>query len=152
MNLVKSMARHFCASVFVIDPATKKLLLVYHRGFEKWVQPGGHIEDDETPEETALREVYEETGLKVQLIGERFPRENDFIRPLGIQKNRGKNGDIHIDITYVAIPINVIDTNNMDDEIKEARWFSRNELENIRLFPDIKITMDYILKYYMKVV
>ena len=148
---VNSMARHFCASVFVIDPATKKLLLVYHSKFGKWVQPGGHIEDDETPEETALREVYEETGLKVQLIGERFPRENDFIRPLGIQKNRGKNGDIHVDITYVAIPINIIDVNNKDDEITEARWFSRNELENISLFPDIKITMDYILKYYMRV-
>ena len=54
IKLVNNMARHFCASVFVIDPATKKLLLVYHSKFGKWVQPGGHIEDDETPEETAV--------------------------------------------------------------------------------------------------
>lgn len=146
------MARHFCASVFVIDPHTKKILLVYHNKFKKWVQPGGHIEDDETPEETALREVYEETGLKVQLIGERFPREDDFIRPLGIQKNRGSNGDVHIDITYAAIPINEIDTNNYDDEIDKVGWFSREELEEINVFPDILITMDYLIKSYIKVI
>ena len=145
------MTRHFCASVFVIDPSTRKILLVYHNQFKKWVQPGGHIETDETPEETALREVYEETGLKVQLLGEHFPREDDFIRPLGIQKNRGSNGDLHIDIIYAAIPINVINVNNHDDEIDGIGWFSREELEEIDVFPDIKITMDYLIKEYIKV-
>ena len=56
------MNRHFCASVFVVDPKTKKMLLVFHKKFHKWVQPGGHIEDNEVPEEAAIREVYEETG------------------------------------------------------------------------------------------
>ena len=45
------MARHFCASAFVINPEDKKILLVRHHLYDKWVQPGGHIEDDETPEE-----------------------------------------------------------------------------------------------------
>ena len=62
--------RHFCASVFVIDRNKKKILLVKHKKFNKWVQPGGHIEENETPEETAIREVYEETGLRVKLLGE----------------------------------------------------------------------------------
>ncbi|MEG0826033.1 MAG: NUDIX hydrolase [Bacilli bacterium] len=144
--------RHFCASVFVINPANKKILLVHHKTFNRWVQPGGHIEENETPEETALREVYEETGLKVQLIGQRFPREDDFIRPLGIQKNRGKQGDVHIDIIYAAIPINEIDINNKDDEIDKAKWFSRNELDKIDVFEDIKITMDYLLTKFIRVV
>ena len=146
------MARNFCASVFVIDPMTKKILLVHHKKFDKWVQPGGHIENDETPEETALREVYEETGLKVSLLGERFPREDDYIRPLGIQKNRGSDGELHIDIIYAAIPINTIDVNNYDEEISDMGWFSRSELEEINVFPDIKITMDYLLKEYIKVI
>lgn len=141
--------RHFCASVFIIDKSNQKILLVKHRKFNKWVQPGGHIEDGETPEETAIREAYEETGLRVRLLGERFPRESDFIRPLAIQKNRGKNNDLHIDIIYVAEPLEYKELKYDDKESLDIGWFSRNELENISVFPDIKITMDYLLKEYM---
>lgn len=137
--------RHFCSSAFVVDPMTKKILLVFHSQFKKWVQPGGHIENDEFPEETAMREVYEETGYHIELLGERFPRENDLIRPLGIQKNRGSNGDVHIDIIYAAKPIRRTKV-EADDEIKNYRWFTREELDHINVFEDIKITMDYILR------
>lgn len=143
------MKRHFCASVFVINPINKKILLVHHSGFNKWVQPGGHIENDEAPEETAVREVYEETGVKVKLLGQRFPREDDYIRPLGIQKNRGKNGDIHVDITYAAIPISITEVIE-DDEVDKFGWFSREDLDDMNIFEDIKITMDYILNNYIK--
>lgn len=144
------MKRHFCASVYVIDPMTKKILLVKHKKFNKWVQPGGHIEDEETPEEAALREVYEETGIKVKLLGERFPREDDFIRPLGIQRNRGSNGDIHIDITYPGVPVNLedIETHKNKAENDAVKWFTRDEIDKIDLFPDIRINMDYILHHY----
>ncbi len=144
------MIRHFCASAFVIDPITKKILLIKHRKNRRWTQPGGHIEGNETPEETAVREVYEETGLRVRLLGERFPREDDFIRPLGIQKNRRTTSDgethMHIDIIYAAVPNDASDFILNKEESDDIGWFSREELEDIDCFPDIKITMDYILK------
>ena len=145
------MARHFCASVFVINPVDKKILLIMHKKNGRWTQPGGHIEDNETPEECALREAYEETGLHVKLLGERFPREDDFVRPLGIQKNRQPNGDLHIDIIYAAIPNNdcVEPILNAEEETA-VKWFDRDELDDINCFPDIKITMDYILKNMIK--
>ena len=64
------------------------------------------MEDGETPEEAATREVFEETGLKISLLGERFPREDDMIRPLGIMCNRKENGDKHFDIIYAGVPNN----------------------------------------------
>ena len=143
------MKREFCASVFVVNPIDKKILLCHHQKFNRWVQPGGHIEDDELPEETALRETYEETGVRVRLLGERFPREDDFIRPLGIQRNRGKDGSLHIDITCVGIPINQ-DTVIEDDEIDRCAWFSLEELNDIEVFPDIKISFNYILNNIIK--
>ncbi len=145
------MVRHFCASAFVINPINKKILLVKHHIFDKWVQPGGHIEENETPEEAAVREVYEETGLKISLIGERFPREDDLIRPLGIQCNRKENGDKHFDIIYVGTPNNIDTPLKISSESKDIGWFTRKELENMKVFPDVKITADYILKNYFNV-
>ena len=143
------MARHFCASVFLINPEDKRILLVKHKKFNKWVQPGGHIEDEETPEEAALRETYEETGIKVKLLGDRFPREDDFIKPLGIQRNRNKEGDVHIDIIYAGVPVNDVE-GHISDESIDLHWFTRKELNYIDLFPDIKITYDYIINEILK--
>ena len=143
------MKREFCASVFVVNPNDKKILLCHHKKFNRWVQPGGHIETDETPEETALRETYEETGVRVKLLGERFPREDDFIRPLGIQKNRGKDNSLHIDITYVGISITQ-DEIIEDEEIDRCAWFTLEELSDIEVFPDIKISFNYILNNILK--
>lgn len=143
------MKREFCASVFVVNPVDKKILLCHHQRFNRWVQPGGHIEDNELPEETALRETYEETGVRVKLLGERFPREEDFIRPLGIQRNRGKDGSLHVDITYVGVPLDQDDVIE-DDEIDRCAWFSLEELNDIEVFPDIKISFNYILNNIIK--
>ena len=140
--------KHFCASAFIINPLNKKILLVKHSDYDKWLQPGGHIEENETPEEAAVREVYEETGLKIVLLGERFPREDDLIRPLGVQCNRKLDGNRFIDIIYAAKPKDPNDEIRINDESTEIGWFSRNELDRIPVFPDVKITMDYILRTY----
>lgn len=34
-------------------------------GYGTWSMPGGHLDNGETPEQTAIRETLEETGLKV---------------------------------------------------------------------------------------
>ena len=140
------MAKHFCASVFIINPEDKKILLIKHKKNRRWTQPGGHIEYDETPEDAALREAYEETGLRVKLLGDHFPREEDYIRPLGIQKNRHSNGETHVDIIYAAVPNHSTDEVLNQEESDDIAWFSREELDHIDCFPDIKITMDYLLK------
>lgn len=41
----------------------KKILLVKRRDVPVWVLPGGGIDSGETPEDAAVRELYEETGV-----------------------------------------------------------------------------------------
>ena len=55
---------HFTASAFVVDPASKSLLLILHKKLGLWLQPGGHIDpDDQHAVAAARREVQEETGV-----------------------------------------------------------------------------------------
>ena len=46
----------------------RKVLLHYHKKVRLVLPPGGHIEPNETPAESAIREVKEETGLEVRII------------------------------------------------------------------------------------
>lgn len=58
--------KHFTASALIIND--DKILLVYHKKLNVWLYPGGHVEKNENPDETLLREVKEETGLEVEII------------------------------------------------------------------------------------
>ena len=61
----------FTVAIFVVHDG--KVLLIHHRKLDKWLPLGGHIELDEDPEQAALREAKEESGLDVELLGERPP-------------------------------------------------------------------------------
>lgn len=45
-----------------------KVLLVKHKGLQIWLNPGGHIDQDELPHQAAEREFWEETGVKVRAV------------------------------------------------------------------------------------
>jgi 8-oxo-dGTP pyrophosphatase MutT (NUDIX family) len=43
-----------------------RVLLQRHSETRRWVMPGGAVEPDETPTDTVVRELWEETGLWVE--------------------------------------------------------------------------------------
>ena len=97
--------RHFTVAVFVV--AAGRVLLHYHRKLGRWLPPGGHIEDNELPDEAALREVLEETGVRINLIGPRglpVAVPEQLVVPAGIQVESIYPGHQHIDLVYFAVP------------------------------------------------
>src|ERR687894_345598 len=97
--------RHFSAVVFVGGGGRGPLH--WHRKLGMWLPPGGHIERDELPDEAAVREVLEETGVEVELVGKRREDVEDPVqlhRPAGVQLEDIGPGHQHIDLIYFARP------------------------------------------------
>jgi 8-oxo-dGTP pyrophosphatase MutT (NUDIX family) len=63
---------HVTASAFVLHPDGGRLLLIFHRKLQRWLQPGGHVEpSDPSVRAAAVREVEEETGLSdIEVVGD----------------------------------------------------------------------------------
>lgn len=55
--------RHLVSYVVPVDRTDGSVLLVDHVLAGLWLPPGGHVEPDEHPAETARREAYEELGV-----------------------------------------------------------------------------------------
>ena len=83
-----------------------QVLLHFHARLGLWLPPGGHVEYGELPDDAAVREVLEETGVQCRLVGEHgveveYPRQ--LIRPYGIQVEDIRPGVQHIDLVYFAV-------------------------------------------------
>ena len=125
---------HFTASGFVLSPEGDSVLLVLHRKLNRWLQPGGHIDpDDSDLFAAACREVEEETGVTVQvtdgnqatLPGATLPGVFDVdIHP--IPARRSEPAHEHFDVRFLmrteATDIMI------SDESHDAAWVSLNEL------------------------
>lgn len=62
------MSRRPAALAALMSPDRKEILLVKRRDVPVWVLPGGGIDKGETPEAAAVREFFEETGIRVEVI------------------------------------------------------------------------------------
>lgn len=60
----KNFSGHLTASALLVDDERKCAFLIYHKFLQRWLQPGGHLDNQEEPIAGAVRECEEETGLK----------------------------------------------------------------------------------------
>ena len=84
---------HVTASAFVIS--SRGVILHRHRRLGIWVQPGGHIDVGEPPEDACLRETREETGLEVSHL--------DPVVLFHVDVHAGPNAHTHYDLRYVLL-------------------------------------------------
>ncbi len=112
-----------------------RVLLVHHRKLGKWLPIGGHIELDEDPEQAALREGFEETGLNLELVGERPPTTEDgtraLIAPRFLDIHRISATHEHIGMIYLA-RVRGGQLTLAAAEHHDIRWVSEAELDSLQ--------------------
>ncbi len=84
----------------------------------RWQLPKGHLDEDETPEEAALREVCEETGIEGKLLAPIDTIDYWFYATKGDKKVR-----LHKYVGFYLMSYRSGDVRNHDEEVHEARWF-----------------------------
>ena len=123
----------FTVAIFVVRQ--EQVLLVHHRKMNRWLPLGGHIELDEDPETAALREAQEESGLDVELVGERPPTSGDgtraLIAPRFLDIHRITDTHEHIGLIYWARPRSGEVACALDEHY-EIRWCSASMLDALR--------------------
>ena len=126
----------FTVAIFVVHQG--RVLLVHHRTLDKWLPLGGHIELDEDPEQAALREAREESGLEVELLGERPPTTGPgtraLIAPRFLDIHRINETHEHIGMIYWARP-RERDGGGLTlskSEHHDIRWCSAADLDALR--------------------
>jgi len=101
----------------------------------RWQLPKGQVDPGETPDETALREVREETGLTSELI-----QPLDTIEYWYISTYTGRRTKIHKYVHFFLMRYLSGDVEHHDYEVNEARWVEiRRALEMLAFENEKKI-------------
>ncbi|HHH36195.1 MAG TPA: NUDIX domain-containing protein [Gammaproteobacteria bacterium] len=124
---------HVTGSAWIVDPERQHALLVHHRKLNRWLQPGGHIENDTTVLDTALREAREESGLEDLTPLDEAVFDLD-IHP--IPARGGEPAHLHYDVRFLLQAEAHVPT--VSDESHDMRWFSMEEILALGEGPSIE--------------
>lgn len=144
------MKRELVSTCYIIEQ--DKFLLLFHKKHQKWLPPGGHLEENETPPEAARREVMEETGLEIAFFRQENLWYNEWNgrsieRPFTclleqIPAKGDQPAHEHIDFIFVARPIG--------GDLIDGKWFTLEEVNALEpheeVFLDTQLTIQTIAK------
>lgn len=129
----------FVVNAFIVNKGN--VLLIHHKELKKWLPVGGHIELDEDPEEALFREIKEECGLTVKIIGNKPKYQSNNGRSLlapsfmDVHRITKKHG--HVSLVYFAKS----KSNKVklaEKEHNDIKWFSKKDITKLKLEPLIK--------------
>jgi len=123
-HLRSQLEGHLTGSGFVLDAARARVLLLRHKRLLRWLQPGGHGEGEIDPQEIALREIAEETGLTDLLPLGKGLFDVD-VHP--IPARPGEPAHLHLDLRYAFVASGRGEP-RLSQESLAWRWFPLDAL------------------------
>lgn len=127
---------HITTSAFIIDRKKQEILLLRHKTLQRWLQPGGHLEQDESLLHSALREAVEETRIPAtDLVN--IPVADNIAVPFDIDphhipanEKKKEEAHYHHDVRYLFEYTGQGSNEFNTEEATGLRWVSFAELAN----------------------
>ncbi|MBT2731831.1 NUDIX domain-containing protein [Carnobacterium sp. ISL-102] len=129
-----------CGAIIVtkgIEPP--KFLLIKHHNGGHWAFPKGHVEGTETEEETALREIMEETHLTVEL-------DTHFRHVVHYSPYEGTVKDVIYFIAYAAEQA----IQKQEEEVLDSTWLSFEEALALITYENDRTILEAAMNYLVK--
>lgn len=127
-----------CGAILCRDSGEMpQVLLIRHKNGGHWGFPKGHVEGSETEEETALREILEETGLKAKL-------DTGFRRVVTYSPKPLVMKDV---IYFAAGPVGG-QLKRQEAEVEDIRWSTLGEALELVTFETDRDVLRAFIAYY----
>lgn len=132
---------HLVSYFVIVSPDIDQMLLVDHKKAELWLPAGGHVEPEEDPKETAIREAKEELGIDADFLLE---------EPLMLTVNETVGNSVkHTDVSFWYVlkgdPSKPLDYD--PEEFHQIRWFAINEIPFEKSDPHLKRFIDKLFHH-----
>ena len=112
---MSELPRHSVSVTGIVVRDDGRVLAIQRRDDGRWVPPGGVLELDESPAEGVVREVLEETGVKVKAE-----------KLTGVYKN------MRLGVLTLAFRCSVIDEQaHATDEARQVAWLTVDDADRI---------------------
>jgi 8-oxo-dGTP pyrophosphatase MutT (NUDIX family) len=125
-----------CVDTYVV--CGDRVLIRMHEKYHNWGSVGGHIDAGQDANEAAIREAWEEAGLKVELVGPigwvKIDTETntDLVPPLFVNRHTIKGDHDHSAFVFAAVSDSMeINPQADEDQGAECRWVNQSELDEL---------------------
>lgn len=116
-----------------------RVLVIRHENGGHWAFPKGHVEGRETEDETAVREIWEETGLQVKL-DTGFRQVVTFSPKPQVLK----------DVVYFAARPTGGKLKRQEEEVKEIRWLTLGEAMKLLTYETDRQVLRAFVRFYQR--
>lgn len=132
----ENLVAHFTASLWTINKAHTKLLMVYHNIYDSWSWVGGHADGVEELSEVAMRELQEETGVKNATLVSKDIFSLETLTVDGhVKRGQYVPSHLHFNVTYLAEADEADTLVVCEDENQGVKWWTFEEALQVSTEP-----------------